>query len=30
LDDNTWAMKWAQVKWLSEKGVLSLNKKMDD
>ncbi|AQY22976.1 hypothetical protein [Riemerella anatipestifer] len=28
LDDDTWAMKWAQIKWLSEKGFLGfkLNK----
>jgi len=27
LDDDTWAIKWAQVKWLADKGILSLSKK---
>lgn len=25
LDDETWAMKWAQLNWLSEKGLLNVN-----
>lgn len=27
LDDDTWVIKWAQIKWLSDKGILSLKAK---
>jgi hypothetical protein len=26
LDDDAWAMKWAQVNWLSDQGILGLKK----
>jgi hypothetical protein len=26
LDDDTWAMKWAQVKWLMDKGIITPKK----
>lgn len=26
LDDDTWALKWAQVKWLMEKGIITPKK----
>ncbi|MBW7839232.1 MAG: hypothetical protein H3C36_06285 [Chitinophagaceae bacterium] len=26
LDDETWSRKWAQINWLSEKGILGLKK----
>ena len=24
LDDETWAMKWAQIQWLAEQGILGV------
>jgi len=27
LDDETWAIKWAQINWLSEKGLLGFKVK---
>lgn len=26
LDDDTWAMKWAQIGWLADQGILSAKK----
>jgi hypothetical protein len=26
LDDETWAMKWAQIQWLAEQGILGVKK----